>query len=267
MPTFNITSIPGIILKVRPESYYVKAGAEIIEIPKEQLDNNPRVPLPNNILDTHTNRIKEGCKISMVKLEFSNGSIRFALNEKVYNDFVNYNKTDNVKNSDIYLKEMLEDMNKQADLYLEFIPKIILNKTQDENQQIREIIKHCVGGANSQLNMLRLYLGLSNINGICTAPGIQEDLKVFGNNFDIDKFQHLFFNMTKQLTSSSFLMCIRFNVIQYYKSIIIRIDVDNRSKGIILYGNRELYVRIGNLLQRIDDNTAFLDFIKQSLQH
>lgn len=86
MTTFNIISIPGTILKVAPESYYVKTGNGVIEIPKGQLDNNPRVPLPYEVTDPITNRIMEGCKVSMVKLEFPNGSIRYALNEKVYNN-------------------------------------------------------------------------------------------------------------------------------------------------------------------------------------
>ena len=63
MTSFNIISIPGIILKVAPESYYVKTGNGVIEIPKDQLDKNPRVPLPYAVTDAASNRIIEGCKV------------------------------------------------------------------------------------------------------------------------------------------------------------------------------------------------------------
>ena len=62
MTTFNIISIPGTILKVAPESYYVKTGNGVVEIPKDPLDNNPRVPLPYAITDPITNSIMERYK-------------------------------------------------------------------------------------------------------------------------------------------------------------------------------------------------------------
>lgn len=264
MTTFNIISIPGTILKVAPESYYVKTGNGVIEIPKGQLDNNPRVPLPYEVTDPITNRIMEGCKVSMVKLEFPNGSIRYALNEKVYNNIEPQAPTATIATTDSDIKEMLDDMNKPEGVGLEFLSGSFLEGGGDGTVQLKELVRHCVGGANSQLHKLRIYLGISIRNGICTATGIDNELYCMGGDFDIEKLQLGFFNLTEQLTSQSFLMCIGFNVIQYAGKTIIRIDVDNRSKAIVLYGNRELYVRIGSCLHRIDDDKAFVDFIKKS---
>ena len=262
MTTFNIISIPGMILKVAPESYYVKTGNGIIEIPKDQLDNNPRVPLPYAVTDPVTNRIMEGCKVSMVKLEFPNGSIRYALNEKVYNNIEPQASTTSIVENDV--KEMLDDMNKPEGVGLEFLAGSFLEGSGDGTGQLKELVKHCVGGANSKLHKLRIYLGISIRNGVCTASGIDNELYYMGADFDIEKLQLAFFNITEQLTSQSLLMCIGFNVIQYMGNTIIRIDVDNHSKGIVLYGNRELYVRIGSCLHRVDDDKAFIDFIKKA---
>lgn len=262
MTTFNIISIPGTILKVAPESYYVKTGNGVIEIPKGQLDNNPRVPLPYEVTDPITNRIMEGCKVSMVKLEFPNGSIRYALNEKVYNNIEPQASTTSIAENDV--KGMLDDMNKPEGVGLEFLSGSFLEGDGDGAVQLKELVKHCVGGANSQLHKLRIYLGISIRNGICTATGIDNELYCMGGDFDTEKLQLGFFNLTEQLTSQSFLMCIGFNVIQYAGKTIIRIDVDNRSKAIVLYGNRELYVRIGSCLHRINDDKAFIDFIKKA---
>lgn len=262
MTTFNIISIPGTILKVAPESYYVKTGNGVVEIPKDQLDNNPRVPLPYAITDPITNRIMEGCKVSMVKLEFPNGSIRYALNEKVYNNIEPQASTTTITENDV--KEMLDDMNKPEGVGLEFLSGSFLEGSGDGTGQLKELVKHCVGGANSQLHKLRIYLGISIRNGVCTATGIDNELYYMGGDFDVEKLQLAFFNLTEQLTSQSFLMCIGFNVIRYMGNTIIRIDVDNHSKTIVLYGNRELYVRIGSCLHRVDDDKAFIDFIKKA---
>ena len=262
MTTFNIISIPGTILKVAPESYYVKTGNGVIEIPKGQLDNNPRVPLPYAVTDPVTNRIMEGCKVSMVKLEFPNGSIRYALNEKVYNNIEPQASTTSIAEKDVM--EMLDDMNKPEGVGLEFLSGAFLEGSGDGAVQLKELVKHCVGGANSQLHKLRIYLGISIRNGVCTATGIDNELYNMGRDFDVEKLQLAFFNITEQLTSQSFLMCIGFNVIRYMGNTIIRIDVDNHSKGIVLYGNRELYVRIGSCLHRVDDDKAYVDFIKKA---
>ena len=159
---------------------------------------------------------------------------------------------------------MLDDMNKPEGVGLEFLSGAFLESSGDETVQLKELVKHCVGGANSQLHKLRIYLGISIRNGICTATGIDNELYCMGADFDIEKLQLGVFTLTERLTSQSFLMCIGFNVIQYAGKTIIRIDVDNRSKAIVLFGNRELYVRIGSCLHRIDDDKAFIDFIKKS---
>lgn len=262
MTTFNIISIPGTILKVAPESYYVKTGNGVVEIPKDQLDNNPRVPLPYAITDPVTNRIIEGCKVSMVKLEFPNGSIRYALNEKVYNNIEPQASTTTIAENDV--KEMLDDMNKPEGVGLEFLAGSFLEGSGDGTVQLKELVKHCVGGANSQLHKLRIYLGISVRNGVCTTTGIDNEIYYMGEDFDVEKLQLAFFNITEQLTSQSFLMCIGFNVIRYMGNTIIRIDVNNHSKDIVLYGNRVLYVRIGSCLHRVDDDKAFVDFIKKA---
>ena len=160
MTTFNIISIPGTILKVAPESYYVKTGNGVIEIPKGQLDNNPRVPLPYEVTDPITNRIIEGCKVSMVKLEFPNGSIRYALNEKVYNNIEPQASTATIATTDSDIKEMLDDMNKPEGVGLEFLSGSFLEGGGDGTVQLKELVSHCVGGANSQLHKLRIYLGI-----------------------------------------------------------------------------------------------------------
>lgn len=269
MNQVTIASFTGTISGITDDSYIINTIDDVITIPKGQLDDNKRVPVPNGLLDPATRRIKNGYYISLVKFTFPNGHFRYALNEKLYYPKVQAPDVQQNEMQDAIVKEMLDDLNKQESLSLEFKSSIYHpanpEDTNDYTYQMKEIIRQCVGGANSQIHSLRLYVGIRNLNGKYAVTGIQDELPLLGKGYDLDKLQVTFFNMTKQLTTQSFLMCIMFNIIQYQGKTVLRLDIDNHSKRIVFYGNKGLYVRVGSSLHCIDDDIAFIDFIKQSI--
>lgn len=269
MKILNVFNLTGTVSGITDDSYIINTRDAIVTIPKEQLDDNQRVPIPEGLLDPVTRRIKKGFVISLAKLTYANGYIRYALDEKIYNSKAQVPDVQQNETQNAIVKEMLDDLNKQESLSLEFKSSIYHpanpEDANDHMYQMKEVIRQCVGGANSQIHSLRLYVGIRNLNGKYVVTGIQDELTLFGKDFDLDKLQVTFLNMTKQLTTQSFLMCITFNIIQYQGKTVLRLDIDNHSKRIVFYGNRGLYVRVGSSLHCIDDDIAFIDFIKQSI--
>lgn len=231
-----------------------------IRIPREHIDKNPRVPVPVSLLD-EDGQLECELIISMVKIAFPNGFERYALDKKVYGKQV-----EEVTHTSIepLATDLLEDLEKQESATLEFKSSVWhpANPEDSHDHQMKEIIKQCTAGANSERHYLRIYIGVSRNENGYYASGIQDDLPNCGQNFGTDELEAQFFNMTKQLTSGAFLASLSVDFIKIDKQIVMRIDVKHNG-DIVLYGaNRELYIRCGNSMQKIDNNADFIQAIR-----
>lgn len=256
-----LISFKARVLEVTSQSYFMGlAHGKKINVPRVQIDNNPRVPVPESLLD-EDGQLACGQTISLVKIAFPNGFGRYALDEKVYGADIVPPSTLNPLAS-----ELLEDLKKQESAILEFKSSVWHpanpEDSHDHTYQMKEIIKQCTAGANSDEHYIRIYIGVSRGENGYYVSGIQDDLPYWGQNFGTDELETMFFNMTKQLTSGAFLASLSVDFININKQTVMRIDVKHHG-DIVLYGaNRELYIRCGNSMHRIDDNEGFIQIIR-----
>lgn len=259
----KITNFEARVLKVTNRSYFMGlADGGHIRIPREHIDKNPRVPVPMSLLD-EDGQLECGLIVSMVKIAFPNGFERYALDEKVYGKQV-----EEVTQTSIepLVTDLLEDLKKQESATLEFKSSVWHpanpEDSYDHTYQMKEIIKQCTAGANSEKHYIRIYIGVSRGQNGYFASGIQDDLPNWGQNFGTDELEAQFFNMTKQLTSGAFLASLSVDFINLNKQIVMRIDVKHNG-DIVLYGaNRELYIRCGSSMHKIDNNADFIQTVR-----
>ena len=70
-------------------------------------------------------------------------------------------------------------------------------------------------------------------------------------------------NQLAQLTSMELRLSTSFKYVKYEGHLIVRIDVDYRG-DVVFYGkHRELNVRQGTAMVRIDEPSAYLAFVRQ----
>lgn len=112
-----LISFKARVLEVTNQTYFMGlAYGKKISVPRAQIDNNPRVPVPESLLDEER-RLVCGQTISLVKITTPNGYERYALDEKVYGKQV-----EEVTHTSIepLATDLLEDLEKQESATLEF---------------------------------------------------------------------------------------------------------------------------------------------------
>lgn len=264
MKIIKITPFEATVLSVSENYYVMEVDQKIINIPRADIDDNPRIPLSTVISITDKNSFEAGTTVYMVKITFVNGQERYALNEKVY-----VPKMPEVESKDSAVAELLLDICKEESEKLEFkssawYPADPENK-DDHTYQMREIIKQLVAGANSRDHCLRLYVGVSRDKQSKRyfVSGLNDELGNFG---DKDLMQSRLTNMIKQLTSPDFLWSIQMKWINYNDKLVLRIDVEH-SGDIVLYGkDKELYVRFNSTMQKIDELSSYVRIIREYRQ-
>ena len=253
-----LISFKARILEATNQTYFMGlAHGKKLSVPRAQIDNNPRVPVPKSLLD-EDGQLACGKTVSLVRIAFPNGFGRYALDEKVYGNGVAVATPSTLKPLAL---ELLEDLKKQESATLEFKSSVWHpanpEDSHDHTYQMKEIIKECTAGANSEGHYIRIYIGVRRGENGYYVSGIQDDLPNWGQNFGTDELETMFFNMTKQLTSGAFLTSIFVDFINISKQTVMRIDVKHHG-DIVLYGaNRELYIRCGSSMHKIDNNADF----------
>lgn len=262
MKVLKINSLQGQVFRYIGEYAHISIRNEegifgpVFSIPQSHLNNNPRIAqIPKEILDSQTGRVKVGVTIDLVEILQENGYVRYALDQKAYQ-----------RQGIAPDKEIEKILRLEESETLEFKSSFLVppdpEDKSDNTFQIREIIRQATAMANSRSHGGQIYVGIAQKSGRYYVCGIENEFASFAPGYDADKFTASFLNTTKQMTSDSFLESIDLTLIPHNGKLVARIDILHKG-DIVLYGKgRELYVRKGPSMHRIDDNVAYINMIR-----
>ena len=250
------------VVSVLPHEYLCESTEDHtqLRIRRTDLDRNTRVPVPSDLYDSGTKSLRLNAIVSVIKLNFDTGFVRYALDEKVYGR----GRTGETS-SDPLVAELLRDMEEGESQRLEFKSSVLYPPNPEDGQdrafQMRELVKQVVAGANSSEHRLRVYVGVAYDRRVKKyhVVGLNEEVEWFGSQ---ELLQASFLNMVKQLTTDGVLMSLKMTWIQCQHRSVLRIDVEHHG-DLILYGNRELYVRFGSSVHQIIENASYLNVIRE----
>ena len=251
------------VVSVSPNEYVCETEdhAQHLRIRRKDLDRNPRVPVPSYLYDFGTKSLRQNAIVSVIKMSFENGYVRYALDEKVYGPA---NCREEAV-SDPLVAELLRDMEEGESQRLEFKSSVLYPPNPEDGQdrtfQMRELVKQVVAGANSSEHRLRIYVGIAYDRRVKKyhVDGLNEEVEHFGSQ---ELLQASFLNMVKQLTTDGVLMSLKMTWIQCQHRCVLRIDVEHHG-DLILYGNRELYVRFVSSVHQIVETSSYLHAIRE----
>lgn len=264
MKAIQINNLTGLVFRYIGEYAHIsirnKEGVfgPVISIPQAHLNNNPRIPqIPAEILDIQTGKVKLGITVHLVEILLENGCVRYAIDQKAY-DVQADNGKDTCELESILKMEESETLEFKSSFLVPPDPE----DKNDNTFQIKEIIKQATAMANSKSRGGQIYIGISEKAGRYYVSGIENEFKSFAPGYDADRFTASFLNTCKQMTSDSFLESIDITMIPYKGKTVARIDILHKG-DIVLYGKgRELYVRKGPTMHRLDDNIAYINMIR-----
>lgn len=217
--------------------------------------------IPKRYLD-ESGKFRINQRIDLVRLVLSNGTVRWALDEKSRQfdaeDVV-------VKSQDIIDLEKDMEIGEMDDVEIKgsLIHPANPDDASDHTYQMKEIIRQCQAFANSKIHRGRIWIGIRDKGGKRSVIGIENEPTAFAPGCDEEKFQCLFMNQLAQLTSMELRLSTSFKYVKYEEHLVARIDV-NYLGDVVFYGkNRELNVRQGTAMVRIDDTNSYLAFIRQ----
>lgn len=261
MKVISFNNLKIQVISVWPREYVCETDDHSqLRIRRTDLDRNPRVPVPPSLFDYEKQSLRLNASVAIVKLIFESGYVRYALDEKVYGKC----RSEEAE-SDPMVAELLRDMEQGEAQCLEFKSSVLYSPNPEDGRdrafQMRELVKQLVAGANSGEHRLRIYVGVAfdKQSGQYRVSGIDDEILFLGG--DRDHFLATFTNMTKQLTSEGFLMSLKMTWITFQERCVLRIDVEHNG-DLVLYGNRELYVRFGSSVHRIVETSSFLSVIR-----
>ncbi len=248
------------IASVLPHEYLCESTEDHtqLRIRRTDLDRNKRVPVPSYLYDSESNSLRQNAIVSVIKLNFDTGFVRYALDEKVYGR----GREEAV--SDPLVADLLRDMAEGESQCLEFKSSVLYTPNPEDGRdrafQMRELVKQVVAGANSSDHRLRIYVGIAYDRRVKKyhVVGLNDEVEWFGSQ---ELLQASFLNMVKQLTTDGVLMSLKMTWIQCQQRSVLRIDVEHHG-DLILYGNRELYVRFGSSVHEIVENASYLKVIR-----
>lgn len=249
------------VVSVLPHEYLCESTEDHtqLRIRRTDLDRNPRVSVPSYLYDSGTKSLRQNAIVSVIKLNFDTGFVRYALDEKVYGR----GRAEEAV-SDPLVADLLRDMEEGESQRLEFKSSVLYPPNPEDGQdrafQMRELVKQVVAGANSSEHRLRIYVGIAYDRRVKKyhVVGLNEEVEHFGSQ---ELLQASFLNMVKQLTTDGVLMSLKMTWIQYQLRSVLRIDVEHKG-DLILYGNRELYVRFGSSVHQIVEASSYLAAIR-----
>lgn len=218
------------------------------------------LPLPSSFLDKN-GLIKSGLWLDVVKLHFHDGRYRYALDETKFDDvYIKEDETDIIK--ELIADMKIGELDPHVELKASFVHPANPEDPDDHNFQIKEIIKQVQAFANSRDHMGKIWVGISDRDGIRTVTGIQQEFQVFKPNCNAELFRCHFLNQLKLQTSETLLLSVDFKYVYYHGKTVARILVDYRGDVVFFGKSRELNVRIGSSMHRLEDTSAYLEFIR-----
>lgn len=217
--------------------------------------------IPRRFFD-ESGMFKKHLHLDLVRLVLANGTTRFALDEKS-NQF---DVEDVVEKSQDIL-DLEEDLamgeSEQCELKSSMIHPANPDDASDHTYQMKEIIRQCQAFANSNSHQGRIWIGIRDKGGRRSVVGIENEPEEFAPGYDSEKLQCLFLNQLSQLTNTELRLSTNFKYIKYGAHLVARIDVYYHG-DVVFYGkSREINIRQGTAMIRLDDINAYLRFIRQ----
>ena len=212
------------------------------------------MPTPPQLLDS-TGRIADGTTLFLVKMSFD-GSVRYYLDEKVYNSLLRLSPEERQLKEDMLQGES-QEVEFKSSLWHPADP----NNSEEHTYQRREIIKTLAAAANNASHHLRLYVGVSkNKDGKYEVSGIDQELKeYFRDNADV--LITGFLNLVTQLLGKAFLISIELKMLDYQGKKVLLIQVDHRGDIVLYSKQRLLFIRNNASVHELDGQ-GYLDAIR-----
>lgn len=216
--------------------------------------------LPDNMYGDN-DRLKIGLSFPVVKLTFTDGSFRFAQDDKRWAENDNLVGSDDAEELALLEAHMSFGETDTIEFKASAIHPADPENSSDHSYQCKEIIKQLVSMAMSSVHKGIVYVGIKDQNSKRTVVGIENEFSDFAKNCTAELFQCYFLNMLKELTSESMLFSVKYKYLLYKGHTVLKLEVDHKG-DIVFYKNRELYVRLGSAMHTITENQAYISFIR-----
>ena len=215
------------------------------------------LPLPEEWLDPATGRLRTGIEMPLVRLTFTDGSARFAVNEK------GLAGRDHHESCSDEIQQLFIAMEHGESQECEFKTSLFYppdTEHNDSSYQRKNLIRELHGFALGQSHCGTLYVGIRDVGSKRIIVGVEGELAE--KRVAEELLQADFMNLMKQMCGEGLLLATDFKWLRVEGHLVARIRIEYTG-DVIFYGpSRSINVRVGSAVHTIEDPAAYTAFIR-----
>ncbi len=230
-----------------------------VNIAEQSIESQPNIPLFSNLIERDFNTPQDLERLLLTYISSRNDFTQ-DVHRQVAAIII---RNDRVAACNLLRGILHESIFPQEDAFNEYktsflkSPVPCADEQEQRKMQFKNIIKELLAFANSG-HQGTLLVGVTDNGDIC---GIEKEITEFNPAFTIEKFESMFRNVIKQLTSTAFLCSLDIQWEKIGGHTICRIQVPAWEGDVLFLNGVELYVRTGASVHQLKGNDL-INFIR-----